>query len=91
MNEKEKLQQLIVEAQVILNRLVKRFDDLKEKDVKTRTKELRVAAEKLNGQIIKIALLNKRFCTKREIKLADDIVFQLSIYDDICEGYLNGI
>lgn len=91
MNEKDKLQQLIVEAQGILDRLVRRFDGFKEKEVKVKTKELRIAAEKLNGQLINIASLNKRFCTKREIRLADDIVFQLSIYDDICEGYLKGI
>lgn len=91
MNEKERLRQLIFEAQELLDRLVKRFEDFNEKEVKAKTRELRTVAEKLNRQLINIASLNKRFCTNEEVRLADDIVFQLSIYDDICEGYLNGI
>lgn len=91
MNEKEKLQQLIIEAQRILNRLVKRFEYFKEKNIKTKTKELEIIARKLNGQLVNIASLEKQFCTKKEIRMVDDIVFQLSIYDDICEGYLKGI
>ena len=91
MNEDEKLAQLIVEAQGILNRLVKRFEVYKEKEIKTKSRELKEAADQLNKQLTNIALLSKRVCSYNEVKLADDIVFQLSIYDDICEGFLTGI
>ncbi len=91
MEEKEKLRQLVGQAQGILDRLVKRFESFNEKEIKAKTKELRDAAEKLNMQLISIEGMNSRFCTDNEVKLADDIVFQLSIYDDICEGYLKGL
>ncbi|MGR3176958.1 MAG: hypothetical protein ACUZ8E_02750 [Candidatus Anammoxibacter sp.] len=91
MNEDEKLAQLITEARGILNRLVKRFEVYNEKEIKIKSRELKEAADQLNKQLTNIALLSKRFCSCSEVKLADDIVFQLSIYDDICEGFLKGI
>lgn len=91
MYEDEKLRELIIEAQEILNRLVKRFEVFNEKEIKAKAGELKEAANQLNKQLTNIALFNKRFCSDNEVKLADDIVFQLSIYDDICEGYLKGI
>ena len=91
MNKKEKLQKLIIEAQGILNRIVERFEYFKEKDVKVKTKELKIVARKLNTQLANIVSLDKQSYTMKEIRMADDIVFQLSIYDDICEGYLKGI
>ena len=91
MNEREHLKHLIDEAQSLLVNLIRRFENFNEKEVKVKTKELRTAAEKLNKQLISIASLNHRYCTEKEVRLADDIVFQLSIYDDICKGYLEGI
>ncbi|MGR3220257.1 MAG: hypothetical protein ACUZ8H_10630 [Candidatus Anammoxibacter sp.] len=91
MNEDEKLAQLITEARGILNRLVKRFEVYNEKEIKIKSRELKEAADQLNNQLANIAIASKRFCSYNEVKLADDIVFQLSIYDDICEGFLKGI
>ena len=91
MEEKEPLKKLITEAHTLLDRIVSRFEHIKEKDVIAKTKELRSAAENLNKQLKSIAINNKRYCSIDEVKLADDVVFQLSIYDDICEGYLKGI
>jgi len=91
MSKNEKLLILINEAQELLQRLVQRFEKYNENEVKSKTKELRFAADKLNSQLTNIASLGQRFCTKEEVVLADDIVFQLSIYNDICHGYLEGL
>lgn len=91
MNEKEQIKQLVVEAQSLLDNLIRRFESFSEKEVKVKTNELRTVAKKLNKQLISITSLNNGYCTEKEVKLADDIVFQLSIYNDICEGYLEGI
>lgn len=87
----EKLKELIGEAQILLIRLVQRFEKYNENELKSKTKELKVAAEKLSSQLVNIASTEQRFCTKEEVILADDIVFQLSIYNDICDGYLDGM
>ena len=91
MEENDQLKKLITEAHNLLDRIVSRFEFFKEKDVVAKTKELRCAAENLNKQLNNIAINKKRYCTIDEVRLADDVVFQLSIYDDICEGYLKGI
>lgn len=91
MLKEEKLKLLIDEAQILLNRLVNRFEKYNHCDMVNKKNELKIAAEHLNEQLLKIALPGQRFCTTEEIELADDIVFQLSIFDDICYGFLEGL
>lgn len=91
MSEREKLRQLIEEAAEVLDRLVRRFDKYNQIELKDKTEQLRASAQKLNEQLVHISRLNLKFCTREELRLADDIVFQLSVLDDICKGYLEGI
>lgn len=93
MHNDDKLHQLVVEAQEILDRIISRFEAIGGKGVVAKTRELRKAAETLNDQLVSInaALTASRSSTTKGVRIADDIVFQLSVYDDICEGYMKGI
>lgn len=91
MLEKEMLKKLTGEAQEILDRLIKRFERYDIKEVKDKTIELKASAKRLNKQLDEMASLDLELCTREKVRIADDIVFQLSVFDDICHGYLEGI
>lgn len=91
MPEKKILKKLTAEAQEILDRLIKRFERYDIKEIKDKTVELKASVKRLNKQLDYMASLDPELCTREKVRIADDIVFQLSVFDDICQGYLEGI
>ena len=87
----DKLKELIEKAQILLTRLVQRFDKYDGNELKLKNIELKIAAEKLNDELLNIVSVEHRLQTSKEMVIVDDIVFQLSIYNDICDGYLDGL